>query len=63
MADTAPTTIKGVRLPRLVITLSDRAPNKGSINTARTLSIDIIAPEAVWWSPKWLVRIRGMIAS
>jgi hypothetical protein len=55
--------MKGVRLPYLVFTLSESAPNRGSIKTASTLSIDIITPDAVCGSPKWLVRIRGTMAS
>ena len=42
-----PTRIKGVRLPSLVITLSESAPKIGSIKTARILSSDITAPEIV----------------
>ena len=58
-----PQKIKGVRLPKRVLVLSERAPKMGSINTARTLSKDITAPEAVWGIPKWLVKIRGTMAS
>ena len=42
-----PMVTKGIRLPYVVLHLSDSAPKMGSINTASTLSIDIIAPEAV----------------
>ena len=63
IAATVPMKMKGVRLPNFVITLSERAPKIGSINTARTLSTDITTPEIVCGRPKWLVNARGTIAS
>ena len=42
-----PRTIYGVRLPYFDFVLSESEPNKGSINTARTLSSAIITPDTV----------------
>ena len=47
-----PTKIKGVRLPILVLILSESAPKIGSMNTASTLSIDMTAPEMDCGRPK-----------
>jgi hypothetical protein len=58
-----PKMIKGVRLPSLVSTLSDKAPNKGSIIRASTLSMAIIAPVKVSPTPKVFFSISGMILS
>ena len=62
-AITVPTTIKGVRRPRLPICLSEIAPNSGSRNNASTLSAAMIMPDQAWDIPNLLVRIMGMVLS
>ena len=62
-ATMVPKVMKGVRLPYLVLHLSDRVPKTGSRNTARILSSAMITPDQVWDIPNLLVRITGMVAS
>ena len=58
-----PTTMKGVRRPRLPRCLSEMAPNRGSMNRASTLSRAMMTPDHAWLMPNLLVRIRGMVLS
>ena len=58
-----PTKMKGVRLPRLVMTLSDSAPKMGSMNSAKILSSAMIAPDRVSPILKKYFRIKGMMLS
>ena len=58
-----PMVIKGVRLPKRVRHLSESAPKRGSIKTARMLSSAMITPDQVWDIPNLLVKITGMVAS
>ena len=58
-----PTTMKGVRRPFLLWLRSEMAPNRGSRNSASTLSSAMMTPDHVWDMPNLLVRIRGMVLS
>ena len=58
-----PRIMYGVRLPSLVWVLSERCPNRGSMNRAKILSIAITRPVAA--SPIWKVfcRMSGIMLS
>ena len=58
-----PMTMKGVRRPRQLVHLSEMWPNRGSRNSASTLSSAMMTPDHVWLMPNLLVRIRGMVLS
>ena len=62
-AITVPTNMKGVLLPRLWFTLSDHAPNIGSMMRAKMLSMAIIPPERVSPILKKYFSISGIILS
>ena len=62
-AISVPITMKGVRRPFLWVHLSEIAPNRGSMNSARMLSAAMMTPDQVWLMPNLLVRIRGMVLS
>ena len=47
----------------MVLVLSESEPKSGSINTAKTLSSAIIAPDKVWLRPNLLTSIIGTIES
>src|SRR5699024_6142966 len=59
-AQVVPTRIKGILLPILVLTLSDKAPISGNRNKARTLSRAIITPVIVSLNWNVLERINGI---
>ena len=58
-----PMRMKGVRRPIFPLCLSEIAPKRGSINSARMLSSAMITPEAVCDRPNLFVRIRGIVLS
>ncbi len=62
-AATVPSTIKGMRFPNRVSTLSDQAPKSGSKKSARILSIDIMAPVMVSPILNVFFSIRGTMLS
>ena len=58
-----PTSINGVRFPRLLFTRSDHAPNTGSSIRAKILSRAIIPPDRVSPMPKKYLSMRGIMLS
>ena len=58
-----PAAINGVRLPRLLVHLSESEPKSGSMNRAKTLSIPIITPDQLCDIPNLSVSILGMMVS
>ena len=59
-AHSVPIRIKGVRRPRRLRHLSDMAPNRGSMNSARMLSSAMMMPLFAWFMPNLSVSILGI---
>ena len=58
-----PMRMKGVRLPRRLVHLSEIAPNSGSMKSARMLSSAMMMPEFAWDIPNLSVKIFGIMVS
>ena len=60
---TVPASMKGIRFPIGVCSLSERVPNRGRRKSASILSIAMIAPMSTSFNEKLFLRISGMMLS